>query len=69
MSPAEWVARANNILKSGDLSAGERDFVLGLRNRKAWCVANPRKLEYFLSPDQYLKFAEIERRIAKEIVT
>jgi hypothetical protein len=69
MSPAEWVLRASKILKSGDLSAAERTWVLSIRNRKAWCVAHPKRLEWFLSPDQWVKFAEIEKRIAKEIVT
>jgi hypothetical protein len=66
MSPAEWVARADAILKSGDLSAAERDFLMGVKNRKAWCVSHPRRLEYFLSPDQYMRFAEIEKRIVRK---
>jgi hypothetical protein len=66
-SPQEWVARANKVLKAGDLSPAERDFVVSLKNRKAWCVAHPKRLEYFLSPDAYLKFAEIEKRVKEHV--
>jgi hypothetical protein len=66
VSPAEWVLRADEVLKSEDLSAAERTWVLSVRNRKAWCVKHPKRLEFFLSPDQFVKFREIEKRVAKE---
>ena len=61
-----WVARADKVLKSGDLSAAEKDFVMGVKNRKQWCLRHPKRLEYFLDPDAYLKFADIEKRVARE---
>ena len=69
-SPTEWIARADEILAAG-LSARERDFVLGVRNRKAWSVAKPRRREYLLAPEACAWFREIEGRVrsGKEAVS
>jgi hypothetical protein len=61
-SPTGWIARADEILAAG-LSARDRDFVLGVRNRKAWSIAKRRRREYLLSPEACAWFREIEGRV------
>jgi hypothetical protein len=62
-SPTEWIARADAVLAAGGLTSRERDFVLGVRNRKAWSIAKRRRREYLLSPEACGWFREIEGRV------
>jgi hypothetical protein len=66
MSPAEWIERCEAVLAAGGLDADQRDFVVGVMNRKAWSIAKPRRREFLLSPDQYMRFAEIEKRVMRK---
>ena len=66
ISPAEWIEKCDAILAAGGLTSREADFVLGVRNRKAWSVAKPRRREYLMTPEACAWFREIEGRVVQQ---
>ena len=66
IKPEAWIEKCDAILAAGGLTPHERDFLIGVRNRKAKSVAKPRRWrEGVLTPEMYAWFSEIERRVAK----
>ena len=66
ISPAEWISRCDAVLAAGGLSEQEAEFVLGVRNRKAWTIVKRRRPKFVLTPEQYALFADIERRVVRK---
>ena len=65
-SPTEWIARAEAVLAAGGLDEREREFVVSVRNRKAWGAAKRRRPKFVLTPEMYAWFAEIEGRVVRK---
>jgi hypothetical protein len=65
-SPAEWIERCEAVLAAGGLNERERDFVVGIRHRKAWGAEKRRRPKFVLTPDQYAMFAELEGRVVRK---
>jgi hypothetical protein len=63
ISPEIWVQRCDAVLAAGGLNSREREFVVGVRHRKAWSVAKRRRPKFVLTPEMY---AEIEGRVLRQ---
>jgi hypothetical protein len=66
ISPEVWIQRCEAVLATGGLTERDREFVVSVRNRKAWSVAKRRRPKFVLTPDQYAMFADIEKRVERK---
>ena len=65
IDPSEWIQRCEAVLAASGLTEREREFVVSVRNRKAWGAAKRRRPKFVLTPEMYACFAEIERRVVQ----